>query len=373
MQILILNYEYPPLGGGAGPITQAMAEQLVAGGHHVDVVTMGFRGLPRLEEHGGVRVYRVPALRKSKVRAVTVEMLTYVCSATVWSLLLAQSRHYDVIHTHFIIPTGVVAALMQQIKGIPTVITIHGSDVPTYNPDRWKRGHRVLKPFWRSIVRSTSAIVSPSSYLRDVLQAHCHVPVDVIPHGFTPPPPAEFPKRKRLLTASRLFRRKGVQFLLDALAGLDPGVLDGWEIVVAGDGPMLPTLREQAQRLALPVQFPGFVDRDVLQQLYASSEIFVFPSLRENFPVVLLEAMSNGCAVISSNVSGMPEIVGADGLLVPPEDVAALRTAVQRLLTDVALRRELGVRARQRIDQFAWQTILEQYLAVFQRVIETRT
>lgn len=370
MHILTLNYEYPPLGGGAGPITQAMAERLAAAGHEVDVVTMAFRGLPRIETHGRLRVYRVPALRKSKVRAVTVEMLSYVCSAAVWSLLLAQSRRYDVIHAHFIIPTGVVATLLQHLKGIPTVITIHGSDVPSYNPDRWKRGHRVLKPFWRMIVRRTSALVSPSHYLCGMLQEHCAAPVVVIPHGYDPPPPSAAPRQRRILTASRLFRRKGVQFLLDALAGLEPGVLEGWEIVVAGDGPMLPALQEQAARLGLVVQFPGFVTRDVLQQLYASSELFVFPSLRENFPVVLLEAMSNGCAVVCSNVSGMPEIVGDDGVLVPPEDIEALRAAVRRLLTDAPLRRELGARARTRIDQFAWEQILARYLAVFQQVIE---
>ena len=364
----MLNYEYPPLGGGASPITGALAQQLAAAGHDVDVVTMGFQGLPRFEAHGRLRVHRVPALRRSQVRAVTVEMLSYLPSALVRSLVLTRRQQYDLVHAHFVIPTSVVAALLGRLRGLPSVITVHGSDVPGYNPDRFNRGHRVLAPAWRGLVRCADAIISPSAYLRDLLTASCDVPVELIPYGFTPPPPRDLPRRKRILTASRLFPRKGVQFLLEALAGLP---LDDWEVVVAGDGPMLPELQAQARRLGLGVQFPGFVKGAALEELYATSGIFVFPSLRDNFPVVLLEAMSAGCAVITSDVSGMPEVVGDTGLLTPPGDIPALRAALRRLMEDARLREELGARARARMDCFAWDTILARHLALYERVVRS--
>jgi glycosyltransferase involved in cell wall biosynthesis len=111
------------------------------------------------------------------------------------------------------------------------------------------------------------------------------------------------------------------------------------------------------------------LQREDLQAFYESSEIFVFPSMRDNFPVVLLEAMSAGCAVITSDVSGMPEVVGDSGLLVPPGDAAALRQAVQQLVSDPALCRQLGAQAQQRIQRFSWETILAEHLALYRRVI----
>jgi glycosyltransferase involved in cell wall biosynthesis len=362
----MLNYEYPPLGGGASPITGALAEQLAVAGHDVDVVTMEFLGLPRFEEHGRLRVYRVAAVRRSQVRASTREMLSYLPSALKRSLTLTHERPYDLIHSHFVIPTSIVAALLRRVRGLPSVITIHGSDVPGYNPDRFKLGHQIMAPIWHGLVRVADAIISPSAYLRNLLIANCPVPVDVIPYGFTPPLWCDLPRRRRILFASRLFPRKGAQFLLDALAGLP---LDGWDVVVAGDGPMLPKLQAQAAELGLSVSFPGFVKGAALEELYATSAIFVFPSLRDNFPVVLLEALSAGCAVITSDVSGMPEVVGDAGLLTPPGDVEALRAALGRLIADDALRADLSARARARMSCFTWDTILARHVALYERVV----
>ena len=107
MRILMLNYEYPPLGGGASPVTKSLSEELVKLGHSVDVVTMGFKGLKRKEEINGVTVYRVPSIRKEQGVCQTHEMLSYCYSA--WRFLpkLLKENEYDINHTHFIIPTGV--------------------------------------------------------------------------------------------------------------------------------------------------------------------------------------------------------------------------------------------------------------------------
>jgi len=367
MRIMMLNYEYPPIGGGASPITRALSEELARAGHAVDVVTMGYRNLPFREVlcDGRLRVFRVPALRASPVRAVTVEMTSYILSGLPMTLGLAARRRYNVIHAHFLMPTGVLAAAIKRITGLPLVVTIHGSDVPGYNPDRFKRGHRVLAPLWRQVVQRSDAIISPSHYLRSLLQRGADVPVDVIPYGFDLPEAGAVPRRRRILFASRLFPRKGAQHMLQALEGVD---LTGWDVIIAGDGPMLGPLQAQAHQLRLDVQFPGFVKGQELQDLYASSAIFVFPSLHDNFPVVLLEALSAGCAVITNNVTGMPEVVGDAGVLVKPHDIVGLRAAIVGLMDDENRRRQLGDMARQRVESFAWGRILAQHLEVYGRV-----
>lgn len=299
MRILMLNYEYPPLGGGASPVTRALCEHLATAGHEVDVVTMGYRRLPRVELSGGVRVIRVPTLRHSPVRAETPEMLSYILAALPPTLALTQRWRYDVVHAHFIVPTGILAAAVRRISGLPLVITAHGSDIPGYNPDRFTRGHRLIAPAWRVVARSADVIVSPSHYLRTLIQRVCDLPVEVIPYGFDPPPlrcsersaePVEA-RQQRILFVSRLFPRKGAHYLLEALAGLP---LDGWHVTVAGDGPMREALQQQAWRLGVPVDWRGFIKGEPLEELYASSAIFVFPSANDNFPVVLLEALAVG-------------------------------------------------------------------------------
>ncbi len=365
MRILTLNYEYPPIGGGASPVTRALCEHLAAAGHEVDVVTMGFDRLPRFDTSGNVRVIRVPALRRSMVRAETPEMLSYVISALPPTLALTRRRQYDVVHAHFIVPTGILAAAVRRVSGLPLVITAHGSDVPGYNPDRFRRGHRLIAPVWRLVARSASVLVSPSDYLRRLMRRVCDLPVEIIPYGFDPPPPRQTERKRRILFASRLFPRKGAQYLIEALAGLP---LDGWEVTIAGDGPMLEPLQVQARRLGVPIDWRGFIKGAPLEELYASSALFVFPSENDNFPVVLLEALAGGCAIITTGVSGMPEVVGDAGVLVPPRDVPALRAALLRLMHDDRLRADLSARARARIACFAWDDVTRRYLDLYQRL-----
>jgi glycosyltransferase involved in cell wall biosynthesis len=368
MRVLMLNYEYPPIGGGASPVTRALAEQLAVGGHDVDVVTMRYGRLPPLETFGRLRVFRVPALRRSPVRAVTVEMLSYLAAALPITLALAEPGRYDLAHAHFILPTGVLATALRRARSLPFVVTAHGSDVPGYNPDRFMRGHRVLAPAWRAVVGQASAIISPSAYLRDRIRAVADVPVEIIPYGFDAPPARQQPKQRRILFVSRLFPRKGAHHFLDALAGIDRA---GWDVIVAGDGPELEPLRVQAQRLGLTVDFRGFLKGPPLEELYATSAIFVLPSLQDNFPVVLLEALSHGCAIITTGISGMPEVVGDAGLLTLPGDVAALRDAIVRLMADDTLRATLSEQARAKVKTFAWEHVLARHLALYERVVST--
>ncbi|NJN17836.1 MAG: glycosyltransferase family 4 protein [Oscillochloris sp.] len=368
MHILMLNYEYPPIGGGAAPITRALCEHLAAAGHHVDVVTMGYRKLPFCEDFydGRLRVFRVPALRRSPVRAVTIEMSSYLVTALFWALWLTFQRRYDLIHAHFLMPTGVLAAILKRLRGLPLIVTIHGSDVPGYNPDRFKRGHRVLAPAWRKIVRNVDRIISPSAYLAGLLQRAYPTPVEVVPNGYDAATMPEIPRRKQILFVSRLFPRKGAQHLIAALKGLD---LQGWEVIIAGDGPILDELKQQAAALNIPIRFPGFVKGRELHELYAGSEIFVFPSLHDNFPTVLLEALAAGCAIITNNVTGMPEVVGEAGILVKPHDIDGLQAAIKRLMDDETLRLELRRRAVMQVQHFSWDIVLTYHLNLYNQVL----
>ena len=368
MRILMLSYEFPPLGGGGAGVVYGLSTQLVRMGHEVDVVTMGFRGLPRREKVEGVSVHRVPCVRIRETYCTMGEQATYLVTALPYAHRLVRKHGYDINHTHFILPDGLMSMFLYRLTGLPYLVTSHGSDVPGYNPHRFLRMHRVLAPVWRAIVRDAAEIVCPSESLRSlVLLAQADARSAVIPnaidsHRFR----STDAKEKRILVVTRMLERKGVQFFLRALEGLEME----HKVDIVGDGPYLPALRELAGELGLDVHFRGWLDRasDELTRLYETAQIYVFPSEAENFPVVLLEAMSAGAAIITTKGTGCAEVVGDTALLVPPRDTLAIREALARLIDDTDLCRRLGRSARSRVEQeFGWPAVTGRYLDHYRR------
>ena len=138
MNILCMTYEYPPVGGGGANVAHPLAATLVSRGHTVDVVTSGMRDLPARETMDGVNVHRVRCVRRHRHFTTTAELMTYVWPAYRKALELTKAKQFDLNHTHFAIPTGLASWLLYKKTGLPYVTTIHGSDVPGYNPDRFQ-------------------------------------------------------------------------------------------------------------------------------------------------------------------------------------------------------------------------------------------
>jgi glycosyltransferase involved in cell wall biosynthesis len=238
MKILCVSYEYPPIGGGGANVAHPLAATLATRGHQVDVVTSGMHDLPREEVRDGVAIHRVPCFRRHRHFTTSPELATWLWPAYRESLKLVNQRCFDVNHTHFALPSGLVSYALYKKTGLPYVITIHGSDVPGYNPDRFQLAHRLANPIWHRIIRNSARIISASHFLKKLLQLHIDVPVDIVRNGFDVASAAfaPRPKQNRILVVTRMFRRKGVQHFIEALRGID----HDWEVVIAGDGPYLP-------------------------------------------------------------------------------------------------------------------------------------
>ncbi|NJB68361.1 glycosyltransferase involved in cell wall biosynthesis [Desulfobaculum xiamenense] len=206
---------------------------------------------------------------------------------------------------------------------------------------------------WRIVRmhRSRTRMAAPSGYIRGVLLHNGFAParVQVIEH-FVPTPhgepsgpqfPADAPPL--VLFAARVNKGKGLDVLLAALAHLPRPV----RLVVAGDGPDLPAMRELAERLgvAASVEFAGWMDRMELEALRARAALAVVPSVcPESFALVGLEAMAHALPVVGSDSGGITQWLehGVTGLLVPPRDAAALAGAMDAILADQKLARSMG-------------------------------
>jgi glycosyltransferase involved in cell wall biosynthesis len=364
MRILVLNFEFPPLGGGAAPVSYELSRRYVERGHSVDLVTMGYDSLPLEEVVEGIRVIRVPCLRSRKEICGAHELLTFVISATIHLVRRLRHEHYDVCHTHFLIPTGLVALVLKRLFGVPFIVSVHGSDVPGYNPDRFSRLHRFTRPLLRLVASEASKVIILSDYLGDLVRVN--VPgfplakLAKIPNGIDSKSYQPTVKEKVILSTGRLLPRKGFQYLLEAVADHDIG----YEVHICGDGPMRPQLESIAARSRTKVVLHGWVDNqsDTYRNLLNTAAIYVLASSRENASISLLEGMCAGCAVVTTSVSGCPETVGDAGLLVAPEDTSDLKAQLDLLMSDEDYRRRLQTKARQRVlEIYDWARITNEY------------
>ena len=368
----MLCYEYPPIGGGGAKVVHGLTSKLVKQGHDVDLVTMGFKNLQSYRKSKNLNIYYVRCLRLKTDICTPFEMLTYLIMALPLILKLCRQNNYDINHTHFIYPDGILAYIINKLTHLPYILTAHGSDVPGYNPNRFVLLHRLGFPLWKKIVNNSLKVICPSKSLQDlVLKVDRNIKTVLLPNGinlkkFSP----QKVKKKQILVVSRMFERKGTQYFLSALKGLD----HGFEINIVGDGPYLENLKKQVSDLNLMVNFFGYMDNksETLKNLYESSMIFVFVSESENFPIVLLEAMTAGLAIITTNDTGCAEVVGDAALLVPSKDPAAIHNALLQLIENQDLCKNLGQAARKRVEeQFSWKSSAEGHINLYNQVMSS--
>jgi glycosyltransferase involved in cell wall biosynthesis len=199
MRILLCNYEYPPLGGGGGVFTAHLAQEL-AKQHEVTVLTSQGLGAPLDNVENGVRVVRVPVfLRKQQATASLVSMLSFILVGTREGKKLLKNEKFDVINTHFVLPTGPVGNALARFAGIPNVLLVIGGDI--YDPSKFTSPHRhpLLKTWVKRLLRRADLVVGESSDILEKARQYYAPEIEgvLLPYGiqrpeFTPVPRANF-------------------------------------------------------------------------------------------------------------------------------------------------------------------------------------
>lgn len=290
-----------------------------------------------------------------------------------WALGRAASREgVDCLHVQYFAPFR---------YGGPLVVTIHDLGflhVPASFPPGLRLALRVLVP-WS--IRRASRVITVSEFSRRDIATRYSVPPEKLTvirpgarEGFRPLEAAE---TRRILTRyglepgfvfslGRLNRRKNLERLVWAYRILRADGVSEAPLVIGGkpDHGFNEALRATASAEASGVRWVGLIPEADLPAFYAAAACFVYPSLFEGFGLPVLEAMACGCPVVSSDRTSLPELVGDAGLLVDPERVDAIATAMTRILTDDALRAELRGRGLARSRQLTWQETARCTLAV---------
>jgi glycosyltransferase involved in cell wall biosynthesis len=381
MKLLMINYEYPPLGGGAGQATANLAAEFAGMGVTVDVLTSAYKGLPAHERAKGFFVHRAPDIRRHLHRSSIPEMMTFTAGAMMSSLKLAGRKKPDAVLAFFGIPSGPVAYGLKVLFGIPYFVSLRGGDVPGFQPYDLKLYHFFAGPVIREIWARAAGVVGNSRGLSKMARHFSpSCPVKTIPNGvdtelFAPFEDPSTDDRCRVLFVGRLTYQKGLDVLVEALHGMAAHVRPC--VILAGEGNARVGLERKVKGLALEddVLFAGWHDRHEIPELYKKADIFVLPSRHEGMSNALLEAMAAGLPVIATDIAGSEELVshGENGLLVPVEDVPALSGALARLVTDPSLRKRMGAAGRKRIvDRYSWKRIAQEYLEWIERSISLK-
>ncbi len=384
MHILLLNYEFPPAGGGAGFATYNIGRELVQMGVKVDVLTSSIEDESDGAILDGMRIYRVPSWRKGIHDCGMLGAYSYVGFALRKRQKLLKNTKYDLEHFFFSLPTGILSLSPIRRRKQPYIVSLRGSDVPGYDlfNQKLEKFHKILLPLTKSIWRNASAVVALSQGLKDIaVKAAPDQEIDIISNGievdlFYPIARAEKKPGEplKLITVSRLLERKGIHHLLEAIARPDPLPVT---LTIVGTGSYEDELRKICTELGLDdrVDFTGFIRRDELPELYRQHDVFTLPSQTESFGLVFAEAMSCGLPILGTFVGGIPELVRheTDGILVNPAQPGEIRESLEKMLNNPEKTIAMGVAARQRIEEkYAWRVIAEQYLACYQNVLSSK-
>jgi glycogen synthase len=379
VKALFVTREYPPhIYGGAGVVVDQLSRALTRR-MGVEVRCFGprdprpdgivVRGYTPWERVGGKDVRFAPAL----------ETL---------SIGLAMARDpvdADVVHAHtWYADMG--ALWISQLYRIPLVVTLHSMEpLRPWKADQLGSGYLVSSWIEKTAVEAAHRVIAVSHKMREDILTHFEADparVVVIHNGIDPDLFKRTEARDALdrlgvrapyvLFVGRITDQKGIFHLLEAARHLPPGV----QVVVCASAPDTPEIEARLRRAVAEMPSVRWINEmvpvDVVTQLYSHAAVFACPSVYEPFGLINLEAMACQTAVVASAVGGIVEVVedGKTGLLVPPARPDLLADALNRVLADPALAREMGQAGRKRVEaQFAWASIAERTEQVYAEAI----
>lgn len=371
MRILMLDNEFPPLGGGMGTANEALF-RVYAGRPdlEIDLVTAGLGARFEAERFASnIRIYKVPVLNRNLHHSSGRELLMYAAQALPLARNLHRGRPYDRCLAWSVLPAGAVALALRRSLGLPYDVWVSGPDIPGFER-RYQALYPALTPTIRATWRGADAVIAKCDQEVAMIRAvDPGVTPLIIPNGvdlerFQPAPPIPDGGPLRLLCVARLIERKGQHHLIEAVRRLAvEGVAVELDLVGTGDAEEALRRQARAAGVAERVRFSGYVAREQIAASFAAAHVFVLPSFNEGLALAGLEALASGLPLVLSHTGGTDDLVaeGVNGLTFAWADVDALTAHLRLLAGDRALARRMAGASRTRAERFGWPAIAEQF------------
>lgn len=384
MQILFCNYEYPPIGGGGGVVMAAMASELARRGHDVTVLTSRAFGLPPDNVEDGVRVVRVPVFFRRQLACANMPSMAAYLPMGAWrGLRLGRQKQFDVINTHFVVPSGPLGDWLSRRLQIPNVLSVHGGDL--YDPSKPSSPHRhgfLRAPIANLLTRADAVVAQSRDTASNVRKIYgVERPTELVPLGIARPPARVYANRAAfgipenafvMATVGRVVTRKATPQLVQVLA--EARHRDMYLLIV-GDGPDAVEVQRAASELGVSdrVKMLGHVTERQKHAALCMSDIFVSTSQHEGFGLVFLEAMAFGLPVVCYDRGGQIDFLSnTTGAVIRLNDTHAFTQAVLDLYGSAERRAEIRRHNLAAVETYFIDRCARRYEAIFERAIMAR-
>jgi glycosyltransferase involved in cell wall biosynthesis len=394
MRVCMITTTYPRfVDDAAAPFIADIAEGIAALGHRVDVILPYHPQLRDTERNGvSLHPYHVPGDRKQPIWGYAQSMQADV-KLKKKALALAPFAAYsafrcasevvsrkgcDLVHAHWVLPNGYVAAKVAKKFKLPLVISLHGSDMFL------ARKSKFFGLLAGRILRKAAMVTACSPDLQEQAAQISGRPVRLLEYGVNieqfQPSASSAPIPYSIFTAGRLVYKKGFLQLLDAFAKVHNYYPDS-TLTIAGSGPLLAKLQEHTRFLGLQesIKFPGNIDRRRLPDSFASSDVVAVPSVtdemgnRDGLPNVFLEALSAGSAIVATDIPGIQNVAqhNREALIVTAGDVDTLCDAILLLFQNPDVKERLRRAARERaVAELSWDVKCKEFEQIYRQVLD---
>jgi L-malate glycosyltransferase len=379
MKILMLNYEFPPIGGGAGQAHLAITKQYAGKSDlQVHVLTAAPKpGFAVKKLSKNITLYTIGVHKKNLHYWRKIEVVEWVIKAGPFYRRLLRENHYDLIHVFFGLPTGWLC--YRTTNHLPYLISLRGSDVPGGNirlQIEYKLFGRLLKRIWTD----ASALVACSDGLKNrALKFLPSANIDVIPNGidldkFHPASSMELTGELKLLTVGRLSATKRFDMLVETVEILKKQGKNV-QLTISGGGRLRDELKNLIEQKELTniINLTGRIETEKMPDVYRQHDIFVSASMQEGMSNAMLEAMASGLPIITTKCEGVEELISDNGIVVGTDSAESLAESIWALAGNQQRYNMMSIAARHQAGRFNWQRVAEEYINLYQRVLSKKT
>ncbi len=382
MKLLVLNYEYPPIGGGAGVITQNISERLALLGHKVTVVTSWYKTEKEVEEKGNLKIIRLKSKRKHTYKSSITEMLSWIYESRKFLNDYCKAEKFDLCFANFAIPSGIVALFLKRKYGLKYTIISHGHDIPWRFPKQMLYFH-IATYFWIKKICIESEVnfmqteimkenidkflgkkyLSKNMLIRNGLDTRLFLP-DY----------SRKSKEFKMVFTGRLVEQKDPFTVLNAIKIFGEKHKD-FILHIMGDGVLRKGMEGfvRENNLNDNVKFFGWVSKEEMVKEYQSAHVNVIASVFEGMSIGVFESLACGCFLITTAIDDIEHIVTPieNAVLVNFYSPKEMAEQIEKYYNEKYLKNYVvperlinGLK-----NEFDWNHRVEEYQAVFKRII----
>ena len=343
MKILMVNYEFPPIGGGGANANLALLkEYALLPDLNVDVLTSAPKpGLITEKFSENITIYKVGIHKKDLHHWRKKEVIEWLIKAGFEYRRLINKKNYNLAHAFFAFPTAWLC--WRNRNKLPYMISFRGSDVPGKNV-RLKLDYKILAPVFKKIWKKASMLIACSEGLKQrALRFYPSVSIRIIVNGvdtdmFCPAETLQRADEFKLITVGRLSETKRIDMLVRAVEIL---LADRRKVrlLIVGAGAQQQKLRDMVKnsRLDKQIEFAGRLEPEQLPQLYRQSDIYVSATMQEGMSNAMLEAMASSLPIVTTDCEGLDELIDDNGIVVQQDSAGRIAEAVRKLMDDTEM------------------------------------